>query len=389
MCIPAFLDAPREQEILAVKKVARKRCEKRAFETIYRLGKLDDPRLIKTFLTTLSGFQKKLQTVKHGIYQSFGVVHVEENKEMHLHVGCILRQQKIKDLYWDELKKYFTVGEYVPYEHSDIKAGGTLVKKLNTYYAYCMGLTEDSAKKHEGQEIHLAWSTFEYKPAAKKERPSDILIQKIRDGMTIDEFEDYLEEETTSLKVYKEGMANYEKYCKIIRTRDEIRSKKESRKRYKEKFETLRPFQKGLSAILDKQNDRNIHNHSDLGCTGKNYWLDVERLRPDTLVLQSAETKRIAYAWNPEKHKRIIFDIPKHEMCKVNLTVLENLKNGVLFSTMHHPKTKCSTFKPSIIVLGNEWLENTWTEDRMTRSTTNKSDFELRMVEENEIGDFL
>lgn len=136
-----------------------------------------------------------------------------------------------------------------------------------------------------------------------------------------------------------------------------------------------RPFQKHLHDILDTQNDRNIHIHADLGNTGKNTFVDTENLRADTLVIQSAETKRIAYAWNPKRHKRIIIDVPKGKMQYLNTSAIEKLKNGTIFSTMHTPIMKSSEFKPAIVILGNENCENAWTEDRLTCSTTTVGDF--------------
>ena len=162
---------------------------------------------------------------------------------------------------------------------------------------------------------------------------------------------------------------------------DSIRAQRARRKQYSEDVKKYRPFQKDLTKILDTQNDRNIHNHCDDGCTGKNFWLDKENKRSDTLILQNAKTKNIAEAWNPRVHKRIIFDIPTGGAEYINSRAIESLKNGCIFSEKYKSKPKTSSFKPSIVILTNEPLREldrlNWTEDRLTESTTVKNNFEM------------
>lgn len=80
----------------------------------------------------------------------------------------------------------------------------------------------------------------------------------------------------------------------------------------------------------------------------------------------------------------------------LNKSALEKLKNGTIFSTMHTPKMKKSDFKPSIVILGNECVDDTWTSDRLTASTTNRKDYayipisaETLRKQLNPVGDFI
>lgn len=332
---------------------------------------------IKTDLD-LAKLMKTLQDKKHGIYQGFMVTHTEENGKTHVHCGIILR--KTPKMNWKKVPAYFeTEGMEHPSNDKLMNPSTKFTEKLQTYFNYCMNL-----KLHEGQIIGKPY-LYRWEPQTDDEKkqkdPADFLEDLIFDNLTVDDLDDNIDESpnwTKNTRVY--ALRNYDKLEKMIEKLQEIRYKKAQAALYKDEAKKYRHFQKELTKILDNQNDRNIHCHRDEGQTGKNKWLDIEGLRQDTLVLQSAETKRIAYAWNPRKHKRIIFDIPKHKMQFVNTTVIEKLKNGTLFSSMHHPKMKKSLFKPSIVILGNERIERqSWTEDRATYSTTNKVDYIFEM----------
>lgn len=347
------------------KTVKTARCQKRSFEVIIDDYDIKIP-LEETF--------KKFLSLAYGIYKGFAVAHTKEDKT-HVHIGLVFRD-KPRDLKWKDVTIYFQKA------HSNVEKSNPLRnkskdfnKKLQTYFNYTM-----DQEKHEGEIIHTPYF-YRWTPQSNDEQdqavPGDYLAGLIFKDLTVDQLDENIDESdiwTQKTRTY--ALRNYEKLEKMISKLDEIRSKRKEAKRYTEMKKKYRPFQKGLTEELDNQTDRQIHCHYDPGLTGKNYFVDCEGMRQDTLILQSAETKRIAYAWNPKKHKRIIFDIPKHKMSYVNTSVIEKLKNGTLFSEMHHPKMKKSSFKPKILILGNEQINrDSWTADRATYSTTNKEDF--------------
>lgn len=227
------------------------------------------------------------------------------------------------------------------------------------------------------------YEAFLNKPAEEKKlAPKTIVRSAIQqDYITPEQFDDFCDGDDSpwDCNVRWHALENYDKYVKIITKLEQIRDRRRLTSYYAKTAKTYRPFQQSLSELLDSQDDRQIHAHVDSGNTGKNYFLDAEALRTDTLVVQSAETKRIAYAWNPKLHKRIIIDVPKHKMVYLNTSALEKLKNGCIFSTMHTPTMKKSEFKPAIVILGNEAPNNDWTGDRLTCSTTSPDDFVLQM----------
>ena len=376
-----FKDSYAEREKKDRKPKPKGRCEIRAFEIIFNdvAKDLDQKALFKEFCGK-----------QYGVYAGFCVTHTEE-EDTHIHCGVILRD-KPKKLKWSGLKKYFTVGDVIPNPKSQIpnqhgrlkNKSKNFERKLQTYYDYCV-----NQEKHEGQQIGEPY-TYKWKPRTKSEtaqdQPLEYLTDLIFNDLAVDELDDNIDESdvwTNKTRAY--ALRNYEKLEKMIDKLRDIRERKAMKKLYRKKKEGYRPFQKALTEILDNQNNRNIHNHYDDGKTGKNHWLDVETLRPDTVVLQSAETKRIAYYWDPQKHKRIIFDIPKHKMQYVNTSVIEKLKNGTLFSEMHHPKMKKSLFKPTIVILGNEQIpRESWTDDRATYSTTTNKGLEAFQYKKEE-----
>lgn len=211
------------------------------------------------------------------------------------------------------------------------------------------------------------------KTEEKVDNPEDYFMKKTLSGFTQDDLDDFIVDPQSPFKMIKHAVKNYKAIVEHIETVTMIQDRRRLRATYAEKAEGYRPFQSRLTEILDTQNDRNIHQHVDDGGTGKNMWAATEALRDDTLVVQSAKTENIAYAWNPKKHKRIIVDVPRGKMQYLNTSAIEKLKNGSIFSTKYTPVTKHSEFKPSIIILGNEYkAQKTWTEDRLTTSTTSE-----------------
>ena len=339
------------------------RFTQRALELIYNTELKPD----------LKKLTKWLCQTKHGVLKGFFYPHTEDEKT-HVHIGFVVRVRKL-DTTWEAL-----LATYEHPEYGRPKQFGKLTEpkkdfdvKLQSYWNYC---TDES--KHVGQtlgEPHLHKWIPKTKEQLEQGNPGTFLEHRIFEGLTLDELDDHIDRSKTwTLSVRSYGLRNYDKLEKMIEKLTEIRDRRTQAALYKDKVKTYRSFQTELTAILDDQNDRNIHCHYDKGLTGKNHFIDIEGMRQDTLIMQSAETKRIAFAWNPKKHRRIIFDIPKHKMEFINTSVIEKLKNGTLFSTMHHPKMKKSHFKPSILILGNEQLDSlNWTEDRATYSTTNKA----------------
>lgn len=358
---------PRRQETGATKTKDYKRCQNRSWELVY-----DSPNF------KLDEALSVLCSKTFGVYKAFAIRHKKDELNNHVHIGLIFRDKpQSRKFTWDpaSLKDYFSVGDDKPTLHSQLKCKKRdLGAKLQQYFDYC-----SDQEQHPDEDLSER-AFHKWTPATEEDKssPADLLALKIRTGLTVEELEDMIDDPETPIKLYKEALRNFDIYEKMILKHDEIRAKRARRKQYQDDVKTYRPFQKELTYRLDHQNDRNIHNHHDGGCTGKNWWLDKEAKRRDTLILQNAKTKNIAEAWDPRVHKRIIFDIPRGGAEFINFRAIESLKNGCIFSEKYRSKPKQSSFKPAIVVLTNEPLSElavlNWTSDRLTSSTTSFAD---------------
>lgn len=129
---------------------------------------------------------------------------------------------------------------------------------------------------------------------------------------------------------------------------------------------TLREWQQSVHDIVDQEpNDREvIFVHDDNGNTGKSYltryWFSVY---PDMVQLLSIG-KRDDLAHAIDKSKRLfIFDVPRGGMQFLQYTILEQLKNRVVFSPKYDSTTKVLKHVPHVVVFCNEEPDRT----KMTR----------------------
>lgn len=354
-------------------ETGNKQCQNRSWELVY-----DNPQF------TEQDIIQQLCAKKYGIYKCFCIKHVLSTG-FHIHCGVILRDKpKSRSFTWssESLTEYFSVSGVPPTVRDKLKCKSRdFTKKLQQYYNYCVDTEQHPNQIIESPVFHK-WA-----PVSKDEKikPAVFLLQKIRDGLTLEGLDDLIINPATDSEVFAVALRNFESYEKMILKLDTIQASRMRRSQYEEDVLTYRPFQSSLTEILNTQNDRNIHNHFDDGCTGKNYWLDREAKRVDTLILQNAKTKNIAEAWDPRKHRRIIFDLPRGAAEYINSRAIESLKNGCIFSEKYRSVPKISSFKPAIVILTNEPLYDlerlNWTEDRLTSSTTSSFiDYEIEML---------
>lgn len=339
-----------------------KRCEIRSFEVIYDNIKND---------ISQEKLVKKLCKLKHGVYKAFTVIHTEEGKS-HIHIGVILRD-KPRDLYYKDLKNYFTIENYIPCQVGSLKSKSKdFKKKLQTYLDYALDQSQ-----HEGQIIGTPYF-YKFTPIAGKQSqsPTQQINSLILNGLTIDELDSLIINPDKEEKLRALALANYDKYEKMILRLENIHDKIEKKRIYKEKSSCYLPQQKVMTELLDNQNDRHIVSiiqPNPDGKGGKSYFCKVEDMREDTCFLTNGKTKDLAYMWNPKKHTRIVFNIPKGKMHTLNTEAIEALKDGAIFSPKYESYSKVAQFCPKIIICGNEFLNpSVWTEDRLQQYTMNK-----------------
>ncbi|AXH77219.1 MAG: replication protein [Cressdnaviricota sp.] len=188
-----------------------------------------------------------------------------------------------------------------------------------------------------------------------------------------------IEKKKYSLEFRWHVISNIDAYVKIATDFRELREQiEEIAECYKWLKEEARPWQRDLWDLFDNQSDLNLHLHADSGKTGKNVMFSQLRKLPFVKVIQSAKTKDIAYAVDPNLHTHIIIDCPRGSMKYLNTSAVERLKGAFIQSNKYKVKSKHWKKPPKILILGNNYLHPaTFTHGRLTYSSTKAPDFTL------------
>ncbi len=177
------------------------------------------------------------------------------------------------------------------------------------------------------------------------------------------------------VEMIKEGKSDYEilktdanlinKYQKFIGRTREILQEQESKEyltKWAEGWEP-RDYQQEWMMRMRGQNDRQITVIVDeTGGAGKTQFTKWMVATQGATRFTNAKTKDIAYAYNYEKY--ICIDLSRTQQDRINWGVIEDLKNGCLFSTKYESRTKW--FEPPKIILMMNQMPNRYSlsEDR-------------------------
>lgn len=118
-----------------------------------------------------------------------------------------------------------------------------------------------------------------------------------------------------------------------------------------DKFE-LNGMQFLMLNCIEKHNDvrKVIWFYDKVGNSGKSTLCNYLYAKKKCIILNNAKSSDIAYVYNGEP--LVLFDIPRNLEGKINYSIIENLKNGRIFSTKY--KGKIKFFKcPTIVVFAN------------------------------------
>lgn len=124
---------------------------------------------------------------------------------------------------------------------------------------------------------------------------------------------------------------------------------KQSRETLSEKFETpvLREWQYVCVKKLETQDDRHILFVVDRkGNNGKSWLCDYIEHTYGGVIFSNAKTSDIAYAYHGEPY--VCFDFSRTLEGRINYSIIEQIKNGRIFSTKY--KSKSKRFQPPKIV---------------------------------------
>lgn len=148
--------------------------------------------------------------------------------------------------------------------------------------------------------------------------------------------------------------ANYIKYHagydKVIKYLDDKKGKDEAIAFFNTKIIELYPHQKLWADILIEQNDRKLLWVWGDGNLGKTIFLKWLCYKWNGILLCNAASKDIAQAYNREKY--VMFNFTRSTEEKLNYSVIEQLKDGFIFSPKYESGTKHFA-PPSIIIVAN------------------------------------
>ncbi len=152
---------------------------------------------------------------------------------------------------------------------------------------------------------------------------------------------------------YELGPENIFKYAKFIKNWRSIAQQKKGKEYLQNNFKevTLNAAQQNMIQHIDEQNDRQITWVCDpIGGAGKTFLSKHLIASRSAVRFTNGKNKDIAYAYNYEK--LVIIDLSRSAEGFINYGIMEDLKNGMIFSTKYESSTKVFE-PPKIIVMAN------------------------------------
>lgn len=119
---------------------------------------------------------------------------------------------------------------------------------------------------------------------------------------------------------------------------------------------TLKPWQEKVLKMMDEQNDRQVlWIYDEQGNRGKTLLAKHQHITNNVFYTTNASTKDITFAYNRES--KVIIDLSRSVEDRVNCSVIEQLKNGLMFSAKYQSRTK--VFNPPAVCVMSNFLPDT------------------------------
>lgn len=223
-------------------------------------------------------------------------------------------------------------------------------------------LKKDIANACEGRQAHLekarasAAKNGEYcskdgdfveigKPPAGAGSRTDLhkVAEELAEGATLSE-------------VAKNNPATFMSYTKGVEAMAAIYKKDRNKQALKRKYSevSLRTWQQEELARLLEQNDREVRWIVDLrGGGGKTWFSRYLVANYNALYIAGGKASDAAYAWNEEEQDFIVFDFTREKQDYVSYSLIEQMKNGCIFSSKYASTQKITALKMKIIVFSN------------------------------------
>lgn len=140
------------------------------------------------------------------------------------------------------------------------------------------------------------------------------------------------------------------KYMKFIKHTRHIIEEHKSQEYMKNTFSniTLNKMQNEVVEHINNQNDRQITwVYDPKGNTGKTYLSKHLIAKQSAIRFTNGRTQDIAYAY--KNNPIVVFDFARSCEERINYQIIEDLKNGMIFSSKY--ESQCKIFKPPKIVI--------------------------------------
>ncbi len=184
------------------------------------------------------------------------------------------------------------------------------------------------------------WGSISQWGGARRPKTADLAIQSVKDGLT-------------DIEMIEDDPSTFKQNQRLIGTYRKLIKEREGQQFLKEEFLNLElnPFQRKIMSMLSAQTERQLlWVHDPDGNTGKT-WLSKHLLAlGGCFRATNGKTKDIAFAYEGEP--TFVMDLSRSLEEYVNYDILEQVKNGLIFSGKYESKHK--VFRtPKMLVLAN------------------------------------
>lgn len=186
----------------------------------------------------------------------------------------------------------------------------------------------------------------------KNGRPKSIRLQDRH--ADLQELQEMIDEGKSDREICYEEPALWDGHKKYVADYREFKQQEEHENEMKTWATDieLNAYQQDWDARLKVQNDRKITWVNDaIGGKGKSVYSKWLITTQNAIRFTNAKTADISYAYNGEEY--VIFDLSRTVDGRVNYGVIEDLKNGMLFSGKYKSRSKVYPRGPKIIIMAN------------------------------------
>ena len=227
---------------------------------------------------------------------------------------------------WKNRKTLATVKNLLPRAHWEVRRG-THTEAVD----YCM-------KQETMIGLPIIYGDDSAIPKGKGQRTDLIKLQTM------------IQEGASLLDVADEHFSEFMKYGKNIREYQELFTSNKKRKLLDTDWKKMIPrlWQSQIISLLEKQNDRVVLWVVDeTGGKGKTTLAKMLISTKGAFYVTNGKTADVGYAYDGQEY--VVLDYTRDYENYVNYSIIEQMKNGILFTSKYQSKTK--VFKPAKVVV--------------------------------------